>query len=354
MVNIYKFHHLIAISFILGFISCSQTVTLKVLVEDPALRNTRQPINFYLLDKKNVSSIEQIRALNQMYFQKSLADVRDTLRILKREFALNENAYQKLSPQIETDQHRLTVDYCKNMKIEIVRVQKLGDVWKFWTKIDNNGAEMIDGLYITLKYDKDRLVTSGFYPIELLPNQSEVIDQIDLNLGQRISLTIRLSSHPGGFAELPKAIYPVIDSVKSDFRISLEENRLKLNALRNKMEEIGILIDEYPTEKSLELQQRIANPINHALENNLKEKMTPLISKAVQDTVRYTDLKKGTYLIIAYTTPGSITQWHRTIDLESDQLIKFNSKNRTPFFYKITEDIVAGSQAPDDTSVKRK
>ncbi|MFA4920801.1 MAG: hypothetical protein WC611_01570 [Candidatus Neomarinimicrobiota bacterium] len=354
MIDIYKLRRALTICLSLLLCSCSQTVTLKVVVDVPAIRKSRQAVNFYLLDNKKQSVIEEIRSLNQEYFYKPLNDARDSLQNLNRERASKESAYRRLSSEIESNRRQLTVDYGKQLNIEIVRVQKFGDVWKFWAKINNQGLETIDGLYLTLTYEKSKLVNSGYYPVHLLPNQSGVADQINLDLSQNTPLMIRLSSHPAGFSELPKAIKCIIDSVKSDFNHYLEDSRVKLNILQNEMLEIGLKIDEYPAQKSTELQQRIASPINSVLESNLKELVTPQISKTYPDTIRYTDLKKGSYQIIAYTTPASVYQWHQNVNLNTDQLIKFTSKNYKQYFFKVSEQMIMTLPSQNDTPKKRK
>lgn len=336
------------------FISCSQTVTLEVIVDDPVLRQNRQPVNVYLLNPKNNLAIEQIRSMNQPYLSMSLLNAKDSLRILYRDFQAKETIYQQLSSEVERNKSRLTVEYRENLKSEVIRIQKNDNVWKFWAKITNAGPEAIDGVYLTLFFNKDRLVKSGFFPIELPPNQSGEIDQINLDLSQNYALDLRLSSHPGGFAKLPGTIDCRIDSVKSDFKNYLGQNMMQLNIQRRDYEEIGLSIDDYPARKCLELQQRVANPINRVLEDNLKNITTLKVLKTSQDTARYTDLKKGQYTIVAYTNPASASQWQQTINLESDQLIKFTPKTRKQYFFQIKEEMFSFRPSQNTATLQTK
>ncbi len=324
----------------LMFVSCAQRFTLDVMVDDEQYRVLSQPVKFFLINETNATAIEQIRTSNSTAIRSALAQAQDSLRLLYRDYLFNEALYWRTKSEIEQQKAKLTVDYHHNLIIELIQINKIDCVWNFWVKITNVGRETIEGVYLGLVFNNKNIV-SGYYPVDLKPHQSAIIDDIFLDVSQNNSLAYQLSSHPGGLSGLTEAIAGRIDSVKSDFDVLTSESERKLGILKQTTEDIGLLIDEFPAMKSNEIQIFKANPVNQIIENNLNRFGAPMTGLANGDTVHFRDLKPGKYALIAYISPHDSIQWHLTYDLKDYQLIKCTSHNLKPFFFLITEDMLS-------------
>lgn len=341
MIKKYKLSPFIAISLVFVLASCTHRVTLSVLVDDPELRQNSQQIKYFLLNEKDAANIEQIRTVNAARVRGALANAQDSLRFLYRDYMTKEIIYKQLKSDIENRLSKLKVDYCANLRIEIIQIQKMENTWNFLIKIRNDGPELVEGVCLTMKFKKEKLVSANFLPVEIPPHQTILNNQINIDLRDNFPLAYQLSSFPGGLAELPKSIVCRIDSVKSGFNSYLAESAVKLSDQKRVIEETGLLIDEFPSLKSLEIQNQVADPINRIIENNLNSISTPGSGKASSDTVRFHDLKAGKYTLIAYTAPADSNQWHQNLSLESDRLITFSPQERSPYFIRITQEMLS-------------
>jgi len=337
----YKLSPFIAIGLVLGLASCAHRVTLSVLVDDPELRQNSPQIKFFLLNEKDAVRIDQIRALNASKMRNALALAQDSLRLLYRDYMYNEFIYKQIKSDTENQKYKLKVDYCANLRTEIIQIQKTENIWNILIKIRNEGAELVEGVYLTMIFKKEKLVSVNFLPIEIPPHQTVINNQINIDLSDNFPLALKLSSFPGGLTELPKSITCRIDSVKSGFNSYLAESTAKLSTQKRIIEEIGLSIDEFPSIKSREIQNQAANPINRIIENNLNSVSTPLFAKASSDTIHFRDIKVGKYSLIAYTAPADSNQWHQILSLESDQVITFSPQDRRPFFIRITNEMLS-------------
>ncbi len=342
---------LIAIGLVTLAMSCSQSYTLDVLVDMPY---HHQPIKCYLLDESDAIILDQIKSTNMVKISNALSAATDTLRLLYRDYMFNDAIYAKNKTNMEILLKNLPVDYCTNLITEIFKIQKFGNVWQFFIKITNNGPELINGLYLTLKFNREKLVNSALLVVRVPPYQSITTDRISVDLSNNQTLGYYLSSYPGGLSKLPDDIICTIDSVKSDFMAFTGEKATILKTQKRNVEEIGLTIDEFPTLRSQFIQEKYANPVNRILENQINIFYKPRSAISSSDTIRFSEIKKGRYHLIAYINLADTVQWHQTIFLESDYLVELNDRNLNPFFLRITEDMFSYRPFQTDIPVEIK
>ncbi|MFH1214299.1 MAG: hypothetical protein V1681_09425, partial [Candidatus Neomarinimicrobiota bacterium] len=160
--------------FVSLFVACSHRVTLNVIVDNPEIWQNHQNVKLFLLKPNDYLALEQIRSSNSSFLIKSLYQANDSLSVLYREYMLGEMTYNKTKSEAENENRKIAVEYGRNVKVSIIRIQKIGNLWKFGAKVSNDGPEIIDGIYLSLTYGNDRITSGYFLPVKLQSNESTV------------------------------------------------------------------------------------------------------------------------------------------------------------------------------------
>ncbi len=319
------------------FVTCTSRYTLNIIIEDESWRESKRPLKVYLLSANEQSNMSSILTTNQDYLLRNIYQVNDSLRRMYRNYMISEAFYQKNQADLERRCYDLFEVYRQQIKSEVSRIQKFGTVWRFWIRLENTGNEQIKGLTLTLLYKSDTLVHHQPYQVALAPGETITFDQVYLDLANNFPLQIKLATHPEGFNQLPAAVTCLIDAIESDLEYFKSQEQAELRRKKQEIEELALEMESFPSQKVEELHFRIVAPINRLIETKLSALPVLTILPERADTIRFTDLKSGQYMYLAFTDPDDSLQWHETFNLESNIERHLSPINRRTFFMRINE-----------------
>ncbi len=315
------------------FTSCSQSVSIKIVVPEDSFPASGNSLHLYLLNSDEFQEINAVRAGSVGYFRKKSLGILDSLRKIKRTYDFTFEKYQSISINCSTLIKVLPAEYCANIDITPVKIQKYGDVWQLWVDVLNKGNDDICGLVFSVNFKNDLLIEKEQISIFLRPQENLIFKKIYLDLSQNIPLQYSMSTYPGGLNRLlEEAIEISVDSTISTFRHSLSTCKQQSELLKQDLENIGIQYDTYVDQMYEYLDEAVVKPSNKIIENNLlnSKKHTTI---SVADTVNFEQLDKGNYNLLIYSNvENDSLQWLIPVELLQDLTISIRNYPPSLFF----------------------
>lgn len=312
--------------------TCAPALHLRVDITDDCLPPANDAVHFYIFDEKVNENLKEIIARNSGYMQKRTLSFADSLRVLRRQ-------YTSLVQELETVSHRcstllsgLPIKYTDNIIPKVVKIQKFGDVWRFWVEFLNEGPETVTGLNITLSFQNDVLIREHPIEITLAPLESKLYKNLQVDLTRNIPLQLQMGTYSGGLDGLLTVIGCSINRVTSDFHNTVLEPQNRITNLKLRMEELGLAYESMLSSYAEMIKATVVDPTNRILENNIAANAFRSQTVIQPDTVLFSELKRGLIYLLVYTNPLDSLQWYQPINLEDDINITLNRWNCNLFF----------------------
>ncbi|MBL7067607.1 MAG: hypothetical protein ISS29_07110 [Candidatus Marinimicrobia bacterium] len=313
--------------------SCSQSVSIKIVVPEDSIPASGNSLHLYLLNSDEFQEINAVRTGSADYFRKKSLGNLDSLRRIKRTYDFTVEKYQSTLNNCSTLIKILPAEYCANIDITPVKIQKYGDVWQLWVDVLNKGSDDIWGLVFSVHFKNDLLMEKEQISIFLRPQENLIFKKVYLDLSQNIPLQYSMSTYPGGLNKLlEEAIEISVDSTISTFSHSLSTCKQQSKLLKQDLENIGVQYDTYVDQMYEYLDESVVKPANKMIENNLlnSEKRTTV---SAADTVNFDQLEKGIYNLLIYSNvENDSLQWLIPVELLQDLMISIRNYHPASFF----------------------
>jgi hypothetical protein len=315
------------------FASCSQSVSIKIVVPEDSLPTSGNSLSLYLLNSDEFQEINAVITGSVNYFRKKSLGKLDSLRKIKRTYDFTIEKYQSTLKNCSTLIKVLPAEYCANIDITPVKIQKYGDVWQLWVDVLNKGSDDIWGVVFSIHFKNALLIEKEQISIFLRPQENLIFKKVYLDLSQNIPLQYSMSTYPGGLNRLlEEAIEISVDSTISTFSHSLSTCKQQSELLKQDLENIGIQYDTYVDQMYEYLNNAVVKPANKIIENNLidSEKHTTI---SVADTVKFEQIDKGNYNLLIYSNiENDSLQWLIPVELLQDLMISIRNYPPKSFF----------------------
>jgi len=333
-------------SLLLTLISCAPNITLKVSVDEDCFPSDSSKLKIFLLDEKGNQELTEIISSNEEYMRVISYRIYDSIRTLQRFANETERNFNKVSEEYSQKLRDLPIEYLKYVKVKPISIQKFGNAWKLWIKFYNYGQDKVESLNISVQYNDEILVNDQFIPVQLNPGGAPYCENICFDLSNNLPLQLKMSSYPGGLEKLCSVLICHITSVSSTFSNSVKPYQEKIDELTKEIEKTDFEIESLLEDKSDEIQSRVVNPTNKILERKLKEVAQYTGEISPFDTVKFSDLKKGNFSLIVYSSPLDSSQWYKTIDLSDNKVLYLSRYSRYPFFLQLPSNNLESIYSP--------
>ncbi|MBU4443838.1 MAG: hypothetical protein L6422_06350 [Candidatus Marinimicrobia bacterium] len=108
--------------------SCSHSVSIKIVVPEDSIPVSGNSLHLYLLNSDEFQEINAVRTGSADYFRKKSLGKLDSLRKIKRTYDFTVEKYQSTLNNYSTLIKILPAEYCVNIDITPVKIQKYGGV----------------------------------------------------------------------------------------------------------------------------------------------------------------------------------------------------------------------------------